>query len=246
MKNKFKILLCLMMLMNPFFILNFEVKAQKLDKSEKQAIVITDPQNDFLSSSGVAWSLVKESVEEHKTIENIEALLETATSQNLPVFISPHYYYPYDQKWEFTGEMETWMHEHNMYIRKGPLTLEGFKGSGADFLERYKPFIYNNQTIITSPHKVYGPENNDLVLQLRKKGINHVILAGMSANLCVESHMRELIEQGFKVTVVSDATAAAKMGNLDGYSAALTNFKMIANEVLTAKEVINKLKEQNK
>jgi nicotinamidase-related amidase len=96
----------------------------------------------------------------------------------------------------------------DMYLRKGPLTLEGFKGSGADFLEQYKPYIFHKNTAITSPHKVYGPENNDLVLQLRKRGINHVILAGMSANLCVESHMRELIEQGFKVTVVSDATAA--------------------------------------
>ena len=46
-----------------------------------------------------------------------------------------------------------------------------------------------------------------LVLQLRKRGIDNVILAGMSANLCVESHSRELLEQGFDVTVVKDATA---------------------------------------
>jgi hypothetical protein len=31
----------------------------------------------------------------------------------------------------------------------------------------------------------------------------------MSANLCTESRMRELIEQGFEVAVASDATAAA-------------------------------------
>jgi nicotinamidase-related amidase len=64
-------------------------------------------------------------------------------------------------------------------------------------------------TIISNPHKVYGPETNDLVLQLRKRGIDKVILGGMSANLCTESHMRELMEQGFEVAVVSDATAAA-------------------------------------
>ena len=58
-----------------------------------------------------------------------------------------------------------------------------------------------------SPHKVYGPENNDLVLQLRKRYISKIILAGMAANLCVEAHLRELVEQGFEVAVVKDATA---------------------------------------
>jgi len=92
-------------------------------------------------------------------------------------------------------------------------------------LKRYKPFIEDGQTIVASPHKVYGPETNDWVLQLSKGGIDSVILAGMSANLCVESHMRELLEQGFEVTVVKDGTAAAKTPELgDGYATALTNF----------------------
>jgi len=38
--------------------------------------------------------------------------------------------------------------------------------------------------VVTNPHKVHGPETNDLVLQLRKRGIDKVIIAGMSANLC--------------------------------------------------------------
>lgn len=29
----------------------------------------------------------------------------------------------------------------------------------------------------------------------------------MAANLCVEGHLRELVEQGFEVAVVKDATA---------------------------------------
>ncbi len=37
--------------------------------------------------------------------------------------------------------------------------------------------------------------------------------------------MRELLEQGFEVTVVKDGTAAAKTPELgDGYATALTNF----------------------
>ncbi len=89
---------------------------------------------------------------------------------------------------------------------------------------------------------MYGPEQNDLVLQLRKRGISKVVLAGMSANLCIESHLRELLEQGFEVAVVADATAAAQHPELgDGYAAALTNFRYIAGAVLTTEETVNAL-----
>jgi nicotinamidase-related amidase len=60
----------------------------------------------------------------------------------------------------------------------------------------------------------------------------------MSANLCVEAHLRELLEQGFEVTVVKDATAGARHPELgDGYHAALINFGYIANAVLSTDEV---------
>ena len=97
-------------------------------------------------------------------------------------------------------------------------------------------YINDGKTIVTSPHKIYGPETNDLVLQLRKKGIDKVILGGMSANLCTESHMRELIEQGFEVAVVSDSTAAAQVEEGDGYAAALVNYRFIANTVWTTEK----------
>ena len=79
-------------------------------------------------------------------------------------------------------------------------------------------------------------------LQLRKRGITKVILAGMSANLCVESHLRELLEQGFEVAVVTDATAAAQAPGLDGYAAALINFRFLANTLWTTAEATSAMK----
>lgn len=134
------------------------------------------------------------------------------------------------------------MHEINMFDRAGQLSLDGFSGSGADWFPTLKPYIDDPETVVTSPHKVYGPQNNDLTLQLRKRGISKVILAGMSANLCVESHLRDLIEQGFEVVVVGDATAAAKHPELgDGYAAARTNFAYIASDILDTAWVIDAL-----
>lgn len=207
------------------------------------ALVITDPQNDFLSPDGVAWEIVGESVTENHTVENLEAILKAAKESKLPVFISPHYYYPTDHGWKFEGALERLMHDIGMFDRKGALNLEGFNGSGADWLERFKPYIEAEDTVIVSPHKVYGPQNNDLVLQLRKRGIGRVILAGMSSNLCVESHLRDLLEQGFEIAVVMDATAAAKVPEGDGYQAALVNFRFLANTVWTTDEALSRLRE---
>jgi nicotinamidase-related amidase len=204
----------------------------------RTALLITDPQNDFLSPKGVAWGVVGKSVTENNTVENIDSLFEAAKANDMPVFVSPHYYYPADHGWHFEGALEALMHNIHMFDREDALSLEGFEGSGADFLEQYKKYINDGETVVSSPHKIYGPETNDLVLQLRKRGIDKVILGGMSANLCVESHMRELLEQGFEVAVVSDATAAAIVEEGNGYESALVNFRFIANTVWTTEEAV--------
>ncbi len=204
----------------------------------RTALVVTDPQNDFLSPDGVTWGVVGKSVEANHTVEHIETLFKTAKAQGIPVFVSPHYYYPHDHGWRFEGALEALMHKIGMFDRKDALNLDGFEGSGADWLDRYKRYINDGETTVTSPHKVYGPETNDLVLQLRKRGIDKVVLAGMSANLCTESHLRELLEQGFEVAVVSDATAAAQLEEGDGYAAALVNFRFMANTVWTTEEAV--------
>ncbi|MCK0107893.1 cysteine hydrolase [Flavobacteriaceae bacterium S0825] len=205
------------------------------------AIVITDPQNDFLSPQGVTWGVVGESVKANNTVENLETLFKLAEENGIKVFISPHYYYKHDHNWKFEGALEKLMHNINMFDRGDQLSTEGFEGSGADFLEPYKKYIEKDFVTVVGPHKVFGPEQNDLSLQLRKQKIDKVILAGMSGNLCVEAHMRELIEDGFEVAVVGDATASAIIPGHDGNAAAQTNFRFIASHVYSTKELADKL-----
>jgi len=129
--------------------------------------------------------------------------------------------------------------EGKEFFRPDPLRLDAFPGSGADWLNLYKPFIEDGKTVVVSPHKVWGPQTNDLVLQLRKRHIDKVILAGMLANLCVESHLRELLEQGFEVAVVKDATAGPRHPELgDGYKAAIINYGFLANAVLSTSDAV--------
>ncbi len=205
------------------------------------AIVITDPQNDFLSPNGVTWGVVGESVTKNNTVENLETLFKLAEANGIKVFISPHYYYEHDHSWKFEGALEKLMHDISMFDRGDQLNVEGFEGSGADFLEPYKKYIEKDFVTVVGPHKVFGPEQNDLSLQLRKQKIDKVILAGMSGNLCVESHMRELLEDGFEVSVVGDATASAIVPGYDGNAAAQTNFRFISSHVFTTEELKKEL-----
>jgi len=207
----------------------------------RTALVVTDPQVDFLSENGVTWGVVGESVTEQGTVDNIERLFAAAKSVDMPVFVSPHYYYPHDHKWEFEGTLEKTMHAIGMFDRPGPLSLDGFEGSGADWMPQYKKYIEDGKTVICSPHKVYSPAQNDLNLQLRKRGIDKVILAGMSANLCTQAHLYELLELGYEVAVVRDATAGAKVPEGDGYLAAIINFRMVANGVWWTDDAVNRI-----
>jgi nicotinamidase-related amidase len=67
----------------------------------------------------------------------------------------------------------------------------------------------------------------------------------MSANLCVQAHLHELLEMGYEVAVVRDATAAAKIPEGDGYLAALINFRFIANDLWTTDEAVANISAAN-
>jgi nicotinamidase-related amidase len=212
----------------------------KLDP-KRAALVVIDPQIDFLSPKGGAWSILGESVTEQKTVQNLARLLEASKRAKITVAISPHYYYPHDHTWKFEGVFEHLQHKLGVLDRRGPLTLEGFRGSGADFMPELKPYIEDGKTIICSPHKMYGPQINDLAFQLRKQRVDQIILAGMIANLCVESHLRHLLEEGFEVAVVRDAVAGPKIPEGDGYLAALINYRCIANGLWTTEDTARML-----
>jgi nicotinamidase-related amidase len=215
------------------------MKIQKTDT----AVVFIDPQNDVLSEKGANWTAVGATVTENHTVENMERIFKAAKTNGYEVFISPHYFYPTDSGWTFNGPLETEEFRTHTFARRGPLTLEGFANSGADWLDRFKPYIDDGKTIVVSPHKVWGPQTNDLVLQLRKRGIGKIILGGMLANICVESHLRELLEQGFEVAVVKDATAGPRHPVWgDGYQAAMINYQFLAHAVLSTDEVVDRMR----
>lgn len=203
------------------------------------AVVLIDPQNDVLSPTGKNWASVGASVTENNTVEHLVDILSVAKTAGVAVFVSPHYFYPTDSTWQFNGPLESDEFRTHSFARGGALTLEGFTGSGADWLDELKNYIDDGETIVVSPHKVWSPQSNDLILQLRKRRISKIILCGMLANMCVESHLRDLLENGFEVAVVRDATAGPRHPTWgDGYQAALINYAYLAHAVVSTEEIV--------
>ncbi len=197
------------------------------------ALFVTDPQNDFLSEKSPAWGLVGPTVTKHKVVEKEKRLKALAMEIGIPVFYSTHMYTPQDfENWKSLNGIDKIMYENKMFAQ----------GTwGHDYHPELKP---DSNTVVMNPHK--GLSNfwtGDAVIQLRQYGIETIILYGMSANLCVESHARDAIENGFDLIIVADATAAAGEA---AYEAALTNFEFLAHEVVTTEQIIKRLKSAKK
>ena len=106
-----------------------------------------------------------------------------------------------------------------------------------------KPYIEGDAPIICSPHKRYSPlpRVNDSGIALRRQRVSQIILAGCIADLPLESHLRDFVEQGFEVAVVRDAIAGPKLPEGAGYFFALLNFRRIARALWTTEQAVNAL-----
>lgn len=177
---------------------------------ERTALVVIDPQANFLRSMNAPHSASAGSATEDRVVRNLARLCEASQRAGITVAIS--------------------------------LTAEGFRGADF-FMPDLKPYIAGDATIICSPHKRYTPlpRVNDSGLQLRRQRVRQIILAGLIANLPLESHLRDFLEQGFEVAVVRDAIAGRKLPEGDGYLSALVNFRGIANGLWTTKQAISAL-----
>lgn len=192
------------------------------------ALLITDPQVDFLKPESVVWDKVGETVEENAVVEKVSRLRDAANEGDIPVFYSPHVYED--------AEYEEWEHLNNIDQIMFDARMFDAAGDGADIIPELEP---DDNTFVLSPHKqLSGFWSNDVQIQLRQRGIDTLVLAGMSANLCVESHLRDAVENGFEVLTVTDATAAAGREALE---AALTNFGFIAHETAETDDVVARL-----
>lgn len=200
--------------------------------AETTAVLFTDPQVDLLTPDSVVWDVIGETVEENAVVEKLAQLRDAAREGNVPVFYSAQ---------EFTdAEFGCTTPDNGIGTMMTERRMFDADEHGSDFPPELEP---DDNTFVCSPHKgLSGSWSNDVNIQLRQRGIDSIVLAGMGANLCVESHLRDAVENGYEVLAVTDATAAP---GRDALEAALTNFEFIAHETATTVEVVDRLVNAN-
>lgn len=190
-------------------------------------LLVIDPVNDFLSEGGAGWEMTKGTVKAHDVIGHLRQAIDAARRKGIPIIYGPM---AYTQEDYASGRMQCrcginrLMFEQKMFIA----------GSwGADFHPDLKPA---DGEIVLLPHKGTDVFETDLPQHLERLGTTHLVIAGMTANLCCESTGRRAVENGYDVTFLSDAIGAE---NMVAYEASIrVNYPLISNAVMKVEEFV--------
>ena len=194
---------------------------------DRTALLVIDPVNDFLSEGGAAWDLTKNTLKLHDVVGSLRRAIDGAREKGVPVIFGPMAYteedYVDEQLQRKTG-INRIMFERKMFLA----------GSwGADFHPELQPLA---DEIILLPHKGTDVFETDLPDHLERLGITHLVIAGMTANLCCGSTGRRAGEIGYDVTFLSDAIGSE---NVPSYEASVTlNFPLVGNGVMEVDEFL--------
>jgi nicotinamidase-related amidase len=198
----------------------------------RTALLVIDPVNDFLSEGGAAWPMTKSTVKKNDVVAQLRRLIDGARDADVPVIFGPMAYTQED----YTDAVLQRRSGINRLMFETKMFLAG--SWGADFHPDVQPAPGD---VILQPHKGTDVFETDLPVRLERLGTTHLVIAGMTANLCVESTGRHAAEHGYDVTFLSDAIGAE---SLPAYEASIhVNYPLIANAVLEVDEFLTSLRQ---
>jgi nicotinamidase-related amidase len=194
------------------------------------ALLVIDPYNDFISEGGKVWDRIKGVAEENGCVPHMLQVLNAARKAALRIFYAPHRRYR-------PGDYETW--KYVAPIQKAAWSRKVFEYGtwGGEFRSEFAPLP--GEIVVQEHWCSSGFANTDLDLQLKRHGIQRLIVIGLIAHSCVEATVRFAAELGYDVTVVKDATTSYSDEHM---RAALDiNLPNYASAIVTADEVLGSL-----
>lgn len=198
--------------------------------NEITALVVIDPYNDFISEGGKIWNRIRAVAEANNCVPNMLQVLTTARQAQLRAFYALHRRYR-------PGDYETW--KYIAPIQKAAWSRKTFEYGtwGGEIRSGFEP---QPGDIAAQEHWCSsGFANTDLDLQLKKHGIQKLIIIGLIAHTCVEATVRYAAELGYDVTLVKDATA--DYSDEEMHAALDINIPNYASTIVTTSEVVESI-----
>lgn len=198
---------------------------------EKTALVLVDPFNDFLSEGGKLWAFTRETVEGIGLVKNMKALIDCARENKVQIIYAPHHH-------TTKGDYMNWKFLSPSHAGSKNTTLFEKDSWGAQF---HPELVAREGDLIAQNHWTgSGFANTDLDFLLRVHDIEHVVLAGMRANTCIDSTARYAVELGYHVTLIKDGIAAFTWEEIRATTE--TNFPNYGHAILSTAEFIKIIK----
>ena len=199
-------------------------------EKEITGLLVIDPYNDFISEDGKVWDRLKGVAEANQCVPHMLQVLEAARRSGIRVFYALHRRYR-------PGDYETW--KYIAPIQKAAWSRKTFEYGtwGGEIRLDFEP---RPGDVVALEHwGSSGFANTDLDLQLKRHGIQKLIVVGLIAHTCVEATVRYAVELGYDVTMVKDATASYSEDHM--HAALDINIPNYASAMMTADEVVDSL-----
>jgi ureidoacrylate peracid hydrolase len=196
-------------------------------EKELTALLVIDPYNDFISEGGKVWDRLKSVAEANECIPHMLQVLNATRNAGLRVFYALHRRYR-------PGDYESW--KYIAPVQKAAWSRKTFEHGtwGGEIRSEFKP---QPGDIVALEHWCSsGFANTDLDLQLKRHGIQKLIVIGLIAHTCVEATVRFAAELGYEVTMVKDATA--DYSDKEMRAALDVNIPNYASAVVTTNEIV--------
>lgn len=170
----------------------------------KVALLIIDMQRDFLEPGGFGEVLGNDVNRLSAIIPTIKRLLQTFRELQLPVFHTIEGHQP-----DLSDCPPSKLRRGNSTLKIGDPGLMGrilvLGEPGNAIVPELQPIA--DETVISKPGKGAFYQTQ-LESYLHKQEITHLILTGVTTEVCVQTTMREANDRGFECLLVEDATAS--------------------------------------
>ncbi|MCT7948331.1 cysteine hydrolase [Ancylothrix sp. C2] len=174
----------------------------ELPDLQKVALVIIDMQRDFLEIGGFGESLGNDVSRLQTIIPTIQQLLTSFRGKNLPIIHTREGHQP-----DLSDCPPSKINRGKTTLKIGDTGPMGriliLEEPGNNIIPQLQPLP--GEIVISKPGKgaFYKTFLEHL---LREKNITHLILTGVTTEVCVQTTMREANDRGFECLLVEDAT----------------------------------------